>query len=100
VTDHSDRSDREGAAELSPLAREAIAWLLRLTCGAATTQDADQFKRWRAQSPEHAAAWQEAVRLWRALGPALEELQREEPREAEELARRMGWHPSFRPKSV
>ena len=52
------------------LTGEAIAWLLRLTSGEASVEDADTFKRWHAQSPDHAAAWSEAVRLWRALGPA------------------------------
>jgi transmembrane sensor len=98
VTDHSDPKDGGGGADLSPLAREAIGWLLHLTSGEATPHDADAFKHWHAQAPEHAAAWSEAVRLWRALGPALSELQREEERQ--ELARRMGWQPSFRPKSV
>ena len=59
--------------ELPLLTREAITWLLRLTSGEATVEDADAFKRWHAQSPDHAAAWNEAVRLWRALGPALRE---------------------------
>ena len=59
--------------ELPLLTREAITWLLQLTSGEATVEDADAFKRWRAQSPDHAAAWSEAVRLWRALGPALTE---------------------------
>jgi len=59
--------------ELPLLTREAIAWLLRLTSGEATVEDADAFKRWYSQSPHHAAAWSEAVRLWRALGPALRE---------------------------
>jgi transmembrane sensor len=59
--------------ELRLLTREAIAWLLRLTSGEATVEDAEAFERWHAQSPDHAAAWSEAVRLWRALGPALRE---------------------------
>jgi transposase len=46
-------------------------WLAELL--EATVEDADAFKRWRAQSPDHAAAWSEAVRLWHALGPALRE---------------------------
>jgi transmembrane sensor len=58
--------------EMHLLTREAIVWLLRLTSGEAV-EDADTFKRWRAQSPDHAAAWSGTVRLWRALGPALRE---------------------------
>ena len=53
--------------------REAIAWLLRLASGEATVEDAEAFKCWHAQSPDHATAWSDAVRLWRALGPALRE---------------------------
>jgi ferric-dicitrate binding protein FerR (iron transport regulator) len=53
--------------ELPLLTPEAIAWLLRLTSGQATVEDADAFKRWHGQSPDHAAAWSNAVRLWRAL---------------------------------
>jgi ferric-dicitrate binding protein FerR (iron transport regulator) len=48
------------------LTREGIAWLLRLTSGEATVEDADAF-----HSPDHTVAWSEAVRLWRAVGPAL-----------------------------
>ena len=65
--------------ELPLLTREAITWLLRLTSGQATIEDADAFKRWHAQSPDHAAAWSEAVRLWRTLGPALREWLEEHP---------------------
>jgi transmembrane sensor len=68
------------------LTAEAIAWLLRLTSGEAIVEDADAFKRWHAQSPDHAAAWSEAVRLWRALGPALGKWL-EEHRPLEQLTR-------------
>jgi hypothetical protein len=37
--------------ELPLLTGEAIDWLLRLSSGAATVEDADTFKRWHAQSP-------------------------------------------------
>jgi transmembrane sensor len=53
--------------DLSPLAREAIAWVVRLKSGAATTADAEEFRRWRATSPAHEAAFIQAVRLWRGF---------------------------------
>jgi ferric-dicitrate binding protein FerR (iron transport regulator) len=77
--------------ELPLLTREAIAWLLRLTSGQATVEDADAFKRWHGQSPDHAAAWSKAVRLWRALGPALREWL-EERRLSEQPDQRTEWH--------
>jgi transmembrane sensor len=100
VTDHSNREGAGSGTDLSPLAREAIAWLLRLTSGEATAHDADQFRRWHAQDPAHAAAWKEAVRLWRALGPALSELQPQEDRQSGEVARSAGLQPSLRPKLI
>jgi transmembrane sensor len=93
VTDHSGTR-----IELSSLTREAVAWLLRLTSGEATSEDAEEFKRWHAQSPDHAAAWSEAVRLWRTLGPALKELQPQEHRLSARPSRSGQWHPWFLPK--
>jgi transmembrane sensor len=91
VTDHSATG-----IELSSLTREAIAWLLRLTSGEATVEDAEEFKRWHGQSPEHAAAWSEAVRLWRALGPALRDLQPQEHRPSAQPSLLAQWHPWFK----
>ncbi|WP_072389345.1 DUF4880 domain-containing protein [Hyphomicrobium sp. CS1BSMeth3] len=51
-----------------PLTREAIAWVTRLTSGEATTVDAEELKLWRAQSPEHEAAFKRAAKLWRDFG--------------------------------
>jgi len=87
-----DQQDSE--PELSPLTREAIAWLLRLTSGDATVADADAFKHWYSQGPDHAAAWSKAVRLWRALGPALRE-QLEEPQSSERTSQTARWHRSW-----
>src|SRR3974377_1873781 len=61
-------------SELDPLLREALAWVIRLNSGTATTDDAAALALWRAQSPEHEAAFGEAVRLWRDLGQATREL--------------------------
>ena len=61
-------------SELDPLQREALAWVVRLNSGTATTDDAAALALWRAQSPEHEAAFGDAVRLWRTLGEATREL--------------------------
>jgi transmembrane sensor len=53
--------------DLSPLTREAIAWVVRLKSGEATTADAEEFRRWRATSAAHEAAFKQAVRLWRGF---------------------------------
>jgi transmembrane sensor len=59
------------------LTREALGWVVRLKSGEATVADAQALKRWQAQSPAHAAAFGDAVRLWRALGPAAREVARD-----------------------
>lgn len=53
--------------DLSPLAREALHWVIRLTSGAATHEDARAFQAWRDQGPEHVGAWKEAVGLRQTL---------------------------------
>lgn len=54
--------------DVDPLTRQAIAWLVRLKSGEATTADAAEFRRWRSESPEHEAALKKAVRLWQSFG--------------------------------
>lgn len=54
------------------LRREASAWLVRLTSGQATTEDAEAFRNWYVLSARHSAAFDEGKRLWQALGPALD----------------------------
>lgn len=54
------------------LQREAKAWLVRLTSGEATTEDAAAFRLWHGKSPRHVAAFAESKRLWQALGPAID----------------------------
>ncbi|MDQ8727796.1 DUF4880 domain-containing protein [Bradyrhizobium sp. LHD-71] len=55
---------------VDPLEREAIAWVRLLTSGQVTTADADALKLWRNRSPDHAAAFASASRLWKDLEPA------------------------------
>lgn len=57
--------------DFEALKREATAWIVRITSGAATTDDADALLRWRARSVAHEQAFQQAARLWKNLGPAL-----------------------------
>lgn len=52
---------------LTPLMREALDWIVRLTSGFATEADKQECDRWREQSPAHAAAFQEAVRMRKRL---------------------------------
>ena len=51
---------------------EARDWLLLLTSGRATVADAKALQAWRAQSPEHAQAFEQTKALWQQLAPALE----------------------------
>jgi len=62
------------------LAREARAWVVRLTSGAATDADAWQLHLWRDRSPAHDAAFREAVRLWNHAGLAAASLETPAPR--------------------
>jgi transmembrane sensor len=64
-------------SELDPLMRQALAWVIRLHSGSATSEDADALGRWRQRSAEHEAAFREAVRLWRSFGEATRELANE-----------------------
>ncbi len=64
------KPDDDESRELDPLVREAIALVVRLTSGEATTADAEDIKRWRAQSSEHEQAFRSAARLWKSLGAA------------------------------
>ena len=68
---------RNGLGELTPLDREAHAWVRRLTSGEATTSDADALREWCGRSSAHAAAFSGASRLWRVAGPASQILQDE-----------------------
>lgn len=46
------------------LSGQAHDWLVRLTSGSATTADAQEYKRWCAQSEAHVAAMAEASKVW------------------------------------
>lgn len=55
---------------LPPLADQATFWVIRLTGGEATFEEMQEFRRWRDERPEHAAALAEARRHWLLLGLA------------------------------
>nr|WP_210270647.1 FecR family protein [Ensifer oleiphilus] len=57
--------------DFEALKREATAWIVRITSGGATTEDADALLAWRARSAAHEEAFQVSARLWKNLGPAL-----------------------------
>ena len=59
-----------GTSSPTLLREEAHHWLLRLTSGHATQADAEAFRRWFAQSSEHARAFSQARQLWQAAGAA------------------------------
>lgn len=62
------------------LRSEAQSWLLRLTSGQATIDDAEAFRCWRDLSTDHAKAFAEMHRLWQLLAPAARAVkQRETP---------------------
>jgi transmembrane sensor len=61
-------------SDLDPLLRQALAWVIRLHSGDATSDDAAALALWRGRSPEHEAAFRDAVKLWRSLGEATRKL--------------------------
>ncbi|KAF0866339.1 FecR family protein [Pseudomonas sp. LD120] len=54
---------------------EAQDWLVLLTSGRATAADAQALRQWCAQSPQHAAAFEQTKALWHCLQPAAEQLE-------------------------
>ncbi len=54
----------------APLASEALAWVIRLHSGAATSDDAKVLAQWRGIDPEHETAFRDAIKLWRTFGAA------------------------------
>src|SRR5262245_4585972 len=57
--------------EETQLVREALEWLIMLQEEPDSGEVLTDFAAWRATSPEHAAAWNEAQRVWKLLGDAL-----------------------------
>lgn len=61
--------------DFDALKREATAWIVRLTSGSATSDEADAMIRWRSLSADHERAFVEAAQLWKNLGPAVQRKQ-------------------------
>lgn len=57
--------------------RQAQAWLLALTSGRATEQDAQQFRDWLRADSRHQAAFSAQRQLWQGMGPAIQQVHAE-----------------------
>lgn len=66
------RSPADADTPLSPLAEEALSWLVRLHSGEATETDWAAYERWKAAAPARAEAAQAAEHLWRSLGQTVQ----------------------------
>jgi hypothetical protein len=62
------------ASDRNSLASEAVVWVIRLHSGAATSHDAEALAQWRRISSDHATAFRDALKLWRAFGDAARDL--------------------------
>lgn len=60
--------------KLGPLDQEAYDWVVRFAAGDAQSADMTALKQWAARSPAHRAAFDRASTLWKATGPAGQEL--------------------------
>lgn len=69
------RRSRPGGDPAAALKREAQAWVVRLASGQASVADGEAFRRWCAQSAEHARIFQETRGAWQKLAPAARQLQ-------------------------
>lgn len=57
-----------GSSDKAAVRREAIAWIVRMTSGAATDEDRRQCAAWRAQSLEHDATFRRFEQTWDKVG--------------------------------
>ncbi|CFB65415.1 FecR family protein [Pandoraea apista] len=78
---------RQASYDAQAVNRDAHAWVRRLTSGEATVADAQALQQWCDASPSHAAAFADARRLWRDIGPAGERVRARERAEARRPAR-------------
>ncbi|WP_434606011.1 FecR family protein [Pseudomonas sp. Z6-20] len=83
-------ASESATATANQLREEAFHWLVRLTSGHATHADAEAFRRWSAQSSEHARAFFLARQLWQAMAPAEQKLQQEQAAKVVNHPRRFG----------
>lgn len=61
-------------SRLGSLDQEAYDWVVRFVAGGAQPADMAALKQWAARSPAHRTAFDRASLLWRATGPAGQEL--------------------------
>lgn len=64
------------ASPLPDLDSQANAWVVRITSGQATVEDARALKDWCALSPAHAQAYRAAAQLWKQTGRAAPQVPR------------------------
>jgi transmembrane sensor len=69
----TDRAE-DRLAKLGPLDQQAYDWVVRFVAGGAQPADMAALKEWAARSPAHKAAFDRASLLWKAAGPASQEL--------------------------
>jgi transmembrane sensor len=62
------------ASGQSAAKEQAMAWIIRLASGTATTADAEALRDWRSENPLHRQAFAEAKLLWETLALAAEEV--------------------------
>jgi transmembrane sensor len=70
-----DRADKDMQTDHRPsiedtVKDQATAWVMRLTSGQATAEDAAALRRWRNESALHRQAFADAKLLWQTLEPA------------------------------
>lgn len=84
--------------DLDPLTRDALAWVLRLRSGEATTADLEALQRWRDQSSDHDAAFKQAATLWKDLRTAADRVKERDKGTVEAIRplRPVPWRPSRR----
>ncbi|ATF36902.1 hypothetical protein WT08_27870 [Burkholderia sp. MSMB1552] len=65
----SQRDADSGAAQsrADDIREGAVRWLLWLRAGDPTARELDAFRRWRAQSDEHARTVRELIWMWAVL---------------------------------
>jgi transmembrane sensor len=90
-TDHPSSGESKLEDQAKDQAKDqAMAWVMRLTSGQATAEDAEALQRWRDESAAHRQAFAEAKLLWETLGPAAKEIaQRGESGAARGINRRV-----------
>ncbi len=69
MIDESQRDADSGAAHAraDAIREGAVRWLLWLRTGETTEHELDAFRRWRAQSDEHARTVRELIWMWAVL---------------------------------